>query len=137
MSNISIITDHWKQQFSEFETPYFYAHSAEIYAQFLPKEKVLKTTIEIFDNKKNVVIKCYTTSFGMEMVQPDFEDQNSRWTEQDFSPLTQPIIFNKDIGEIYLNNCGTENWYEIIIYPIETYDDKIATICVKTFNYSI
>lgn len=137
MSNIPKITDNWKKQFPKLETPRFYAQKADIYTYSLFKETPHKTTIEIFDSEENLVIKCFTNDFGMEIVEPNFKEITQQWTEQDFSQLTQPIIFDKNVGNIYLSNCGTENWYELTIYPVETLDDKIATIFVKVFYYSV
>jgi hypothetical protein len=137
----NIITDDWKNLFKKGDQLDFYTYEAEIYQRITRTKNGkyrIKTNIDCYDKNEKLVIKLSTYNFGMELYEPELEPElepDPKWTEQDFSQLTKPIDLTKSkrVGSIYLNNCGTEEWYEFIVYPLYEDGDKIAEICVRRF----
>lgn len=136
---IKNVTDNWKELFENaVEEPTFYATRATIFISTSNSNKLIyNAKIEIYDDCKqnHTIIIVYTNKFSADIMEPEF-DEDKRWSEQNFEALTQPIIFDEPSIDVHLNNNGTEDWYEFILYP-KDYGDKIASINVRSFEIAL
>lgn len=132
---IKNVTDNWKELFeNDIEEPAFYASRATV---FISNEITHKVKIEIYDDpdKDHTIITIFTDHFSADIMEPEL-DEMQRWIEQNFEGLTQPIVFDEPGMSVHLNNNGTEDWYEFILYP-EDDGDKIASISVRSFEIAL
>ena len=132
----NVITDNWKDSFPfGKEEPNFYVAHAVINIPVEGDTKGRKIKIEFFDSDQRLVIVTESAHFSMDILGVDLDELTTRWTENDFSKITQPLEFYENVDHICVNDHGTENWFEFILG--EEGADNVAEICSKSFELSL
>ena len=132
----NVITDNWKESFPfGKETPCFYVAHAVINIPVEGNTKGRKVKIEFFDSNQKLVIVTESACFSMDILGADLNEVTTRWTENDFSQITQPLEFYENVDHICVNDHGTENWFEFLLGEEDA--DNVAEVCSRSFELNL